>query len=118
MKHAVIVFQSPPHGKSSGREGQDLVLAMSSFFDGMSVVFARDGITQLLLEQQPAVILQRNYSKTFKLFNMYDINNVYVVEEDLKELGLKTEDLIIGTKLLFRAELVYLLHGADIKLVY
>ena len=104
MKHAVIVFQSPPHGKSSGREGQDLVLAMSSF--------------QLLLEQQPAVILQRNYSKTFKLFNMYDINNVYVVEEDLKELGLKTEDLIIGTKLLSRAELVYLLHGADIKLVY
>ena len=101
MKHAVIVFQSPPHGKSSGREGQDLVLAMSSFFDGMSVVFARDGITQLLLEQQPAVILQRNYSKTFKLFNMYDINNVYV-----------------GTKLLSRAELVYLLHGADIKLVY
>ena len=92
MKHAVIVFQSPPHGKSSGREGQDLVLAMSSFFDGMSVVFARDGITQLLLEQQPAVILQRNYSKTF--------------------------DLIIGTKLLSRAELVYLLHGADIKLVY
>jgi sulfur relay (sulfurtransferase) DsrF/TusC family protein len=49
---------------------------------------------------------------------MYDINNVYVVEEDLKELGLKTEDLIIGTKLLSRAELVYLLHGADIKLVY
>ena len=118
MKNVVVVFQTAPHGSSSGREGLDLVLSVSTFIERISVVFVRDGIVQLLRDQQPASILQRNYSKTFRLFNMYDINDVYVLEEDLKKFGLKKEELITEVKVLTKRELIYLLRGADHKLVY
>ena len=54
-----------------------------------------DGVLQLLKEQQPAAILQRHYAPTFKMLELYDIEEVYVCADSLAERGVTVDDLLI-----------------------
>ena len=55
-----------------------------------------DGVYQLLLGQQTAEILSKDYSPMLKLFDLYDIEQVYVCETSLlAERGLAQADLVI-----------------------
>lgn len=114
----LCIFQSPPHGKSSGREGLDATLAISSFCEDIGVIFIRDGVFQLKKDQQPSEILNRDYSKTFKLFSLYDISKVYVLDDSLKDNSLKVEDLILNVEVIDYAKLISLLNDSQIKLVF
>ena len=49
-------------------------------------------------EQQPQAILQRHYAPTFKLLELYDIEEVYVCTDSLAERGLTVADLSAAQK--------------------
>ncbi len=95
MKKIAFIFHSPPHSTSAGREGLDALLATSAYSDQLAVFFVGDGVLQLMTEQQPEQILSRDYIKSFKLLDLYDVEQRYVCAQSLHDWGVGTEQLII-----------------------
>ncbi|UUM30858.1 sulfurtransferase complex subunit TusC [Vibrio japonicus] len=95
MSQLTYLFRSAPHSTSSGREGIDALLAASAYCENITVIFIGDGVYQLLHGQQPESILSKDYAPMLKLFDLYDIEQVYVCKESLASRGLAQADLII-----------------------
>lgn len=91
----------------------DALLAASAYCDNISAIFIGDGVYQLMQGQQVDGILSKDYSPMFKLFELYDIEQVYVCEASLSERGLQACDLIIDVTELQRPQLSEQLHQAD-----
>ncbi|PSW19201.1 sulfurtransferase complex subunit TusC [Photobacterium sanctipauli] len=108
-----FVFRSVPHGKAVGREGLDAVLATSAYSEDINVFFIGDGVFQLLKAQQPEAILSRDYISTFKMFDLYDIENVYVCAASLQERGLTSDDLLIDVTVCDSEALTSHLHACQ-----
>lgn len=113
MSQLTYLFRSAPHSSSAGREGIDALLAASAYCENISVVFSGDGVYQLLQGQQTDAILSKDYSPMLKLFDLYDIEQVYVCEASLAERGLLQADLVIEAQKLSQSELSAQLHQAS-----
>ena len=95
MSRIGFVFRQPPHGHAGGREGLDAVLASSALTDELAVFFIGDGVYQLLAGQQPAAVQSRDHAATFRLFSLYDIEQVYVCSASLAARGLTAAQLLL-----------------------
>ncbi len=104
-KKIAFICSRGPHGHAAGREGLDALLATSAMTDELALFLIGDGVLQLLKEQQPAAILQRHYAPTFKMLELYDIEEVYVCADSLAERGVTVDDLLIPVESLPRQEL-------------
>lgn len=100
MRKIGFIFATPPHGTAAGREGLDAVLASSNYTDQIALFFVGDGVFQLLANQNPDLILSRNYIATFKMLPLCDVNEIYVCGESLAARGLTKEDLVLVTDVL------------------
>lgn len=88
MKNIAFVFTHGPHGDSSGREGLDAILAISSLAKNIGIFFIADGVLLLLSQQQPEKILARNFVATFSLLALYDVDRLYLCADSAWERGL------------------------------
>lgn len=118
MNQLAVVFRTAAHGQASGREGLDAILACSALTDEIAVLFLGDGVYQLLSNQQPAAVLGRDYAPTFKLFNLYDIEQVYICRESLLERGLIRDQLLLPAELVSREQIRELLAAARVRLMF
>lgn len=100
MNHVAFIFQTPPHGTASGREGLDALLATSALNEDVGVFFSGDGVYQLLADQDPNVILGRHYTPTFGLLELYDVEHIYLCQASLMARGLQVEQLAIAVQVL------------------
>ncbi len=105
MREIGFVFSSSPHGSASGREGLDAVLATSNYTENVTLFFIADGVMQLLPEQNPHLILCRDYISTFKMLSLCDVENIYVCKDSLAERGLTQSQLIINTSIISSKEM-------------
>lgn len=112
MSQLTYLFQTAPHTSSSGREGVDALMAASAYCEDITVIFVGDGVTQLLHGQQPEEILSKDYAPMFKLFDLYDIEQVFVCEQSLAERGLANADLVIDAEKLTISEVACKLNQA------
>ena len=113
-----FVFRNAPHGIASGREGLDAVLATSAYSEDISLFFHGDGVYQLLANQQPQGILSRDYIATFKMLELYDIEQVYVCHQSLRTRGLTLDDLLIDVIGCEAAEFSEHLHACQRVLTF
>ncbi|AKD38256.1 sulfur relay protein TusC [Pasteurella multocida subsp. multocida OH4807] len=120
MIKLAFVFRSAPHGTSSCREGLEALLAATAFCqeEDIAVFFLDDGVFNLLSEQQPECILQKDFIRTFKLLELYDIEQRYICRESLARVGLETQPLILYCETLDRTELVEKLQQAEKVLTF
>ncbi|MDU5840182.1 MAG: sulfurtransferase complex subunit TusC [Haemophilus parainfluenzae] len=79
MKLAFL-FRTAPHGNAISREGLDALLAATAFCDEeeIGVFFIDDGVLNLLDGQNPELLLQKDFIRTFKLLDLYDIEQRFV----------------------------------------
>ena len=98
MTRIAIINKTAPYATSAGQESLDLALAAANFGQDVSLFFIEDGVYQLLNQQAPEHIDQRNYSKTFAALEFYDIENIYVCAKSLHERGLSEQDLCIDVQ--------------------
>lgn len=112
MSQLTYVFRSAPHSSSAGREGVDALLAASAYCEDITVLFTGDGVYQLLQGQQPQDILSKDYAPMLKLFDLYDIEQVYVCAHSLALRGLSNADLVIDAERLETAAMNLKLHQA------
>lgn len=85
-----ILFTQPPFGTTSSREGLDALLAASAFCDedDIAICFLNDGVFNIIANQAPEQILQKDHISTFKLIELYDLNHCFVCQQSLEKRGL------------------------------
>ena len=114
MKLAFL-FRTAPHGNAISREGLDALLAATAFCDEeeIGVFFIDDGVLNLLDEQKPELLLQKDFIRTFKLLDLYDIEQRFVCADSLNQYNLQTEQLIISAEKIDRTSLINKLSQAE-----
>lgn len=105
MTNIAFVTRKAPHGSAIAREAQDAIFATSALTDELSVFFMGDGVFQLIENQQPELIQSRHFANTFKLFELYDIENIYVCAHSLNERGLTENQLLIDVMVVSQNEM-------------
>ena len=107
MKLAFL-FRTAPHGNAISREGLDAFLAATAFCDEeeIGVFFIDDGVLNLLDGQNPELLLQKDFIRTFKLLDLYDIEQRFVCADSLDQYNLQTEQLIISAEKIDRTSLI------------
>ena len=114
MKLAFL-FRAAPHGNAISREGLDALLAATAFCDEeeIGVFFIDDGVLNLLDGQNPELLLQKDFIRTFKLLDLYDIEQRFVCADSLDQYNLQTEQLIISAEKIDRTSLINKLRQAE-----
>ncbi|MBD9096864.1 MAG: sulfurtransferase complex subunit TusC [Haemophilus parainfluenzae] len=114
MKLAFL-FRTAPHGNAISREGLDALLAATAFCDeeDIGVFFIDDGVLNLLDGQNPELLLQKDFIRTFKLLDLYDIEQRFVCTDSLDQYNLNTEQLIISAEKIDRTSLINKLSQAE-----
>ena len=114
MKLAFL-FRTAPHGNAISREGLDALLAATAFCDEeeIGVFFIDDGVLNLLDGQNPEVLLQKDFIRTFKLLDLYDIEQRFVCANSLDQYNLQAEQLIISAEKIDRTSLINKLNQAE-----
>ena len=114
MKLAFL-FRTAPHGNAISREGLDALLAATAFCDeeDIGVFFIDDGVLNLLDGQNPELLLQKDFIRTFKLLDLYDIEQRFVCADSIDQYHLQTEQLIISAEKIDRTSLINKLSQAE-----
>ena len=114
MKLAFL-FRTAPHGNAISREGLDALLAVTAFCDEeeIGVFFIDDGVLNLLDGQNPELLLQKDFIRTFKLLDLYDIEQPFVCADSLDQYNLQAEQLIISAEKIDRTSLINKLSQAE-----
>ena len=114
MKIAFL-FRTSPHGTSISQEGLDAILAATAFCepDDIGVFFIDDGVLNLINHQQPELIQQKDFIRTFKLFDLYDLEQRFICEESLQKFKLDNEQLILSCEKIDRSLLIEKLSQAE-----
>ena len=114
MKLAFL-FRTAPHGNAISREGLDALLAATVFCDEeeIGVFFIDDGVLNLLDGQNPELLLQKDFIRTFKLLDLYDIEQRFVCADSLDQYNLQIEQLIISAEKIDRTSLFNKLSQAE-----
>ena len=107
MKLAFL-FRAAPHGNAISLEGLDALLAATAFCDEeeIGVFFIDDGVLNLLDGQNPELLLQKDFIRTFKLLDLYDIEQRFVCADSLDQYNLQTEQFIISAEKIDRTSLI------------
>ena len=114
MKLAFL-FRTAPHGNTISREGLDALLAATAFCDEeeIGVFFIDDGVLNLLDGQDPELLLQKDFIRTFKLLDLYDIEQRFICADSLDQYNLHAEQLIISAEKIDRTLLINKLSQAE-----
>ena len=114
VKRFMYVNCRPPHGTIYALECLEVVLITAAFEQFESLVFIDDGVYQLLKNQDTTEIGTKNFSKTYRALDDYDVERVYVEKESLEARGLTADDLIIQPEILSTDELREIMAQQDV----
>ena len=109
MRNILVLQQHSTFNSSHGREALDLVLALAAVEHNVSVLFRGDAVYQLLSTNDHTDFKLKAYPRSFKLFSLYDIEQVYVCLESLNARGIKPEQLALAAQPLTQDAVIELL---------
>ncbi|WP_372873040.1 sulfurtransferase complex subunit TusC [Shewanella sp.] len=118
MKKLCVVFSTAPHGNAAGREALDFAMLAASYDLETSLLFTDEGVLHLISNQKPESIGGRDYIATFGALEFYDIENLYVCEESLKEFALEPSALPLDIEVLSTEAVRQHFGGVDEVVVY
>src|SRR5690606_21057609 len=99
-RNILVVQRHSPFNSSKGREALDLLLALAAVEHNVSLLFSDDAVYQLLPTLDQPDFKLKAYPRSFKLFALYDIEQVYVCQQSLTERGLDASRLLINVAVL------------------
>ena len=114
MKIAFL-FRTSPHGTSISREGLDAILAATAFCEpnDIGIFFIDDGVLNLIDNQQPEMIQQKDFIRTFKLLDLYDVEQRFICTASLQKFKLDNRELILSCEKIDRSLLLEKLNQAE-----
>ena len=114
MKIAFL-FRTSPLGTSISREGFDVILAATAFCEpnDIGIFFIDDGVLNLIDNQQPEIIQQKDFIRTFKLLDLYDVEQRFICTASLQKFKLDNRELILSCEKIDRSLLLEKLNQAE-----
>lgn len=112
-KRLLLLIRHSPYGSSLARASLDVALAAAVFDQAVSLLFAGDGVLQLLPDQDSEAQGVRNLGKLLASLPLYDIEQVYVDAEAAARYQLDLDTAPIDTKALDRQAMSRLLLTHD-----
>ncbi len=113
IKKFAFVNRKAPYGTIYALEVLETVLISAAFDQDVSVVFMDDGVYQLKKDVDTVGIGMKNFSKTYRALEGYDIEKLYVDKESMEARGLTEDDLITDVEVLTAAEISKILDDQD-----
>ncbi len=77
-----------PYSGSLSREAIDYCLAAAAFEQDLELLFTGDAVLQLIKNQEPSAIDQKNLTKTLSALPIYGIDKFYVDSNSLAQYGI------------------------------
>lgn len=110
-----FLFRTSPHGTSISREGLDAILAATAFCEpnDIGIFFIDDGVLNLIDNQQPEIIQQKDFIRTFKLLDLYDVEQRFICTASLQKFKLDNRELILSCEKIDRSLLLEKLNQAE-----
>ena len=113
MERLVLLTRHAPYGGAGPREAIDTALAAAAFDLPVTVVFDGDGVWQLVRDQAPGAIEEKNVGANLEALPLFDVEDLRVTRRALDERGLDAEDLLLPVTVLDDPALGALLRSAD-----
>ena len=118
VKKFMYVNRRAPHGSIYAQESLEVVLVGAAFEQDVSVVFLDDGVYQIRKDQDTSAIGTKNFSKTFRALEMYDVEKLYVEKESMQARGMTEDDLNVPVQVKTSAEIGRLMEEQDVVLSF
>ncbi len=96
-KKILFVTRQAPYGSSSAREALEALLAASAYGQALGVLFMDDGVFQLLKGQEAGQITQKSLAASLPALPLYEVENIYVHWESLRDRGITTTELVLDS---------------------
>lgn len=117
-KSVLILNRTGPYGSTKPREALDVALTCSIFEMPVSLLFLDDGVLQLLKNQNPEALRQKNLESILSSLPMYDIEKLYVSEEALMIHALAEENLSLPVTVINSEQMADLINNHDTVLTF
>jgi len=117
-KKFMFVNRKAPYGTIYAWEALEVVLIAAAFEQEVSLAFLDDGVFQLKKGHQTQGIGLKAFEKTWGALEDYDVTQIYVDGDSLKERGLTADDLAIPVEVLSRAEIGKQMEAQDVLLSF
>ncbi len=118
VKKFMFVNRKAPHGTIYALEGLEVVLVSAAFDQDVSMVFVDDGVYELIKGMNTKGIEVKDFSKTYRALDGYDIEKLYVEQSSMDARGLTEADLIVDVTVLDSAEMASLMAEQDVVISY
>lgn len=114
VKKFMFLNRKAPYGSIYALEGLEVVLISAAFEQDVCMAFVDDGVYQLMKNVDTSGIEMKNFSKTYRALEGYDIEKLYVERESMEARGLTEDDLIVDVTVLSSAELAAVMDEQDV----
>ncbi|RKZ93705.1 MAG: sulfurtransferase complex subunit TusC [Candidatus Parabeggiatoa sp. nov. 1] len=121
VKKFLYLNRKAPYGSIYALESLEVVLIGAAFDQDVSLAFIDDGVYQLKKNQQTSVtsgIGVKDFSKTYRALEGYDVEKLYVDKKTMEERGLSTDDLLVPVEVLDDAQMAELMEQQDVVLSF
>ena len=118
VKKFMYVNRRAPHGTIYAQESLEVVLVSAAFEQDVSVVFLDDGVYQIRKDQDTSAIGTKNFTKTFRALEMYDVEKLYVEKESMQARGMTEDDLNVPVEVKTSEEIGRLMEEQDVVLSF
>lgn len=118
VKKFMFLNRKAPHGTVYALEGLEVVLITAAFDQDVSLVFTDDGVYQLMKGIDTKGVEVKDFSKTYRALEGYDIEKLYVDKSSMNARGLAEEDLIVDVTVLSDDEMKSLMDEQDVVISF
>ena len=118
VKKFMFLNRKAPHGTVYALEGLEVVLITAAFDQDVSMVFTDDGIYQLMKGIDTKGIEVKDFSRTYRALEGYDVEKLYVDQASLDARGLTEDDLIVDVTVLSVDEMANLMVEQDVVISF
>ncbi|MBN8774247.1 MAG: sulfurtransferase TusC [Thiobacillus sp. 63-78] len=118
VKKFMFLNRKAPHGTVYALEGLEVVLITAAFDQDVSMAFTDDGVYQLVKGIDTKGIEVKDFSKTYRALEGYDIEKLYVDQVSMDARGLSEDDLIVDVTVLSVDEMANLMAEQDVVISF
>jgi tRNA 2-thiouridine synthesizing protein C len=118
VKKFMFVNRKAPYGTIYALESLEVVLISAAFEQDVSLAFLDDGVYQLMKNVNTEGVEMKNFSKTYRALEGYDIEKLYVERESMEMRGLTEDDLVVDVQVVSAAEMAALMNEQDVVLSF
>ena len=118
IKKFMYLNRKAPYGTIYALESLEVVLIGAAFEQDVSLVFMDDGVYQLKKDQDTTGTEMKNFSKTYRALEMYDVEKLYVEKESMEARGLTEDDLVVDVEVMTSEQIKDLMEDQDVLLSF